>query len=761
MTKRQSLIHFINMCVVGLAAHGCVGKERPFGVGAEGADPGTGSVTSDAGAADPSSDEDGVVPTGVEPGTPIAPEPADCTPGTRRCAADGAVQFCDDDGAWQNEAPCPIEQSTCASGVCSLCSPGSRQCGVEGVPQECASDGAAWLTGAACAGDRPFCVPETGQCGECSPGDVRTCVGALGNCAAGQQLCSPQATWDACSIQPQAADTCSPGDDASCDGNPNGGCRCMGDVSCGPVAEVGICRFGVSSCVDGVPGACQGAVLPGVRDCTSPFDNDCDGVPDDNLDDICECQLGDQEACDPHPGQDGQGICRAGTRTCVASAGNLATRWGSCQGSVGPRARDCRSALDNDCNGLPDNALDATCECVPGSQRSCSPQSGSFGCAAGTQTCEAANGGAQSRWGACRNVPVANGTTCSDENALTFADSCQDGTCEGFDWGTVAVGNGGLCAIRSGGVVWCWDGVGFGGILNQPEAVSLPGPARSVSVGARQACAVLEDGVPFCWGSNDAGQLGTGNLEPAPVTAPARIQNLSTARMLVAGAEGTTALDGAGAPFVWGTPPGAIFLRSDFGFSSTTPVQTTTLSSALMLALGSRHACVLLPSGEVSCWGQNEFLQRGSGARSSTVAFSPLPTLNDAVLIDAGQTSTCVVRETGNVSCWGAFGCAAAQCGTEPTNVPSLVDARQVSVGGDTACALRATGTVVCWGRLDLPPVGGLEDVAQPAAVPNLNDAILLAATDEIDGHCALRRNGGIVCWDETIDIEPVTTLPD
>lgn len=686
---------------------------------------------------------------------------ADCEPDSRRCSDDGTPQFCDLNRTWQSDVSCPFEKPVCVDGSCAVCLPNTRQCSTEGIPEVCAPDGSAWAVSEPCLGENALCVPETGQCGQCSPGDVRACVGALGNCSAGEQGCQSDTTWGPCSILPQAADSCAPGDDASCDGSPNGGCTCTLDVSCGPVQEVGTCRFGVSDCVNGIPGLCQGAILPGPRDCTSPFDNDCDGLPDDALDENCQCEVGDDEVCGTHPDKDGQGVCRAGTRSCIASAGSLATRWGSCQGSVGPRSRDCRSALDNDCDGVRDDTLDSSCQCQPGMERDCGTEPGSFNCASGKQICETTNGGTQSRWGACRYAPVANGTRCSDDDSLTFGDSCQDGACSGLAWGSLAIGNGGLCAIRSAGVVWCWEGIGFSGIRNEPAQIGLPMPARSVTVGTRQACAVLENAVPMCWGSNDSGQLGTGNTNSAPSSSPNRVSELSSSRIVVAGAEGTTALDGAGAPFVWGTPPGAIYLRSDFGFSSLIPVRTTTLSSATMLALGARHACVLLPDGEVSCWGQNEFLQRGSGVRNASVAFSPVPSLNDAILIESGQTSTCVVRETGNVSCWGAFGCLSTPCGNEPANVPNLVDALQVSIGGDTACALKAGGGVVCWGRLDLPPLGGLEDVTAPTSVPDLNDAVLLAATDEIDGHCALRRSGGIVCWDETLDLDPVTTLPN
>ncbi|HTV23057.1 MAG TPA: hypothetical protein VMG12_30420, partial [Polyangiaceae bacterium] len=151
--------------------------------------------------------------------------------------------------------------------------------------------------------------------GECAAGEERACVNSLGDCARGTQRCGDGFTWGPCSIQPAAADTCTPGSDANCDGVPNN-----------------------------PPGGC-GACVPGAI-----------------------------EACQTHANLDGTGICRAGQRTCAAPANASSGTWGACLGAVGPVARNCSSELDNDCNGVADQ-LDASCTCAVGATRSCGPAS--------------------------------------------------------------------------------------------------------------------------------------------------------------------------------------------------------------------------------------------------------------------------------------------------------------------------------------------------------------------------------------------------
>lgn len=147
---------------------------------------------------------------------------------------------------------------------------------------------------------------------ECAAGATRSCsaAGALGNCGLGEQPCE-NGHWSTCTVQPKTVDSCAlEGDDADCDGVPNGGCDCEGD--------------------------CE------------PMQTTTD-----------ECAPGDVRACDEHPGLDGKGICRAGTQSCQATeSGN---RFGVCTGAVGPANADscASSGDDSNCNGKPNEGCAA------------------------------------------------------------------------------------------------------------------------------------------------------------------------------------------------------------------------------------------------------------------------------------------------------------------------------------------------------------------------------------------------------------------
>jgi hypothetical protein len=129
------------------------------------------------------------------------------------------------------------------------------------------------------------------------------------------------------------------------------------------------CEADGGSCSSTVePGDGSGCVPTGPRDCTSALDNDCDGRSDNAVDDVCRCTPGSVEPCEEHPGLDGRGQCRPGSRTCIVDEGSLTSSWAACEGSVGPAEQDSCAFVgdDGDCDGTNNGGCPAsTATCNP------------------------------------------------------------------------------------------------------------------------------------------------------------------------------------------------------------------------------------------------------------------------------------------------------------------------------------------------------------------------------------------------------------
>jgi len=182
------------------------------------------------------------------------------------------------------------------------------------------------------------------------------------------------------------------------------------------------CEADAAACTVPDAGPLPAVCVPtGSRDCTSEADNDCDGQPDNVFDDVCLCLPGTVEPCNEHPGLDGRGPCRAGTRTCVAAEGNTSSDWGACEGAQGPEGADsCVPQDDGDCDG----AANEGCDCVDGVAQPCGPPNDFGVCQRGTQTC--INGS----FGDCVGEVFGTARDCRS-NADNDCDGLADNTIEG------------------------------------------------------------------------------------------------------------------------------------------------------------------------------------------------------------------------------------------------------------------------------------------------------------------------------------------
>ena len=133
---------------------------------------------------------------------------------------------------------------------------------------------------------------------------------------------------------------------------------------------------------------------------------------------------GGSPACDPgvatpcYDGPDatmGVGLCKGGMHTCLPDG----TGYGPCEGEVLPKAEDCATPEDDDCDGASNNG----CACVPGSLASCyDGPAGTAGvglCKTGNHTCAADGQG----YGPCNGQVLPLLETCA-----TGGDDDCDGT---------------------------------------------------------------------------------------------------------------------------------------------------------------------------------------------------------------------------------------------------------------------------------------------------------------------------------------------
>lgn len=419
----------------------------------------------------------------------------------------------------------------------------------------------------------------------------------------------------------------------------------------------------------------------------------------------------------------------------------------------------------------------------------------------------------------CEEAEATCGFIADDSASDCVADcgTCEEGTlCGGSGVPNtcgaatdISAGEAHTCSTMNDGSVWCWgrshEGQLGGGDIKvrigddeTPDSqplVPVGGDVRQIAVGIDHTCALLESGGVKCWGEGSSGQLGYGNRqdigddeEPSSV---GEVELGEPAQQLVVGDRFSCALLESGDVRCWGF---AAFGRlghpvqdgdepENIG-DDETPDSFEPLDlggPATQLSAGLAHACALLESKEVVCWGLGATGRLGYG-NSDNIGDNEDPAQAGVVqlggpasFVAAGESHTCAILEevvgtsTVGVKCWGSassgeLGYGAAVTTSigenetpESVGTISLVAEGEdiipvsLSLGRSFSCAIFDSKDVRCWGndgRGELANGAFFAFRVLPSTTPL---ASIGGPVDKLAAGgrhaCAALESGELLCW--------------
>jgi alpha-tubulin suppressor-like RCC1 family protein len=384
----------------------------------------------------------------------------------------------------------------------------------------------------------------------------------------------------------------------------------------------------------------------------------------------------------------------------------------------------------------------------------------------------------------------------------------------------IAVGAYHACAILDNGSVKCW-GTNSGGALglelvntnhrgdaanemgDNLAAVNL-GTGRTavdITAGMSTTCARLDNNTTKCWGLNSQGQLGLGDDtlpdigdtagEMGDPLVPLMVGTGRTVSKVVGGRDNILVVRDDGALVIFGDNnygrlalAQAAHAGDDVGEmgSFLTKVNLGTSLTATKTAIGVSHTCAIVNTGQVKCWGRNNFGQLGLGdttTRGNSIAdmgdalsFVSLGSGRTAKEIALGHQHTCAILDNDQVKCWGNNTYGQLGYGTtahrgdgagEMGDALGYVDlgtgrtAKQIAAGTWFSCAILDNDTVKCWGRNDRGQLGQGNTTTRGDGGGEMGDSLAVTAlgtgrTAKAIGlgdttACVIMDNDLVKCW--------------
>lgn len=436
------------------------------------------------------------------------------------------------------------------------------------------------------------------------------------------------------------------------------------------------------------------------------------------------------------------------------------------------------NGLDDNCDGTIDEAGAETSCSLPNASPICAGGACAVGqCAPGYGDCDgsAADGceaplDTSSNCGVCGHVCV-GGQSCGGSACICPMGQVPSATgCVNVATRTVlSVGASGGCAVLADGGVACWGRNHYGEMgLDAPDNATHR-PARVVSLGGVEsvgirgtfACALTSLGSVKCWGSNGLGELGDETTNPRAVPGlvhgPAPGQNLSGIMAIAVGDDHACAIKSPGIVYCWGAnSTGQLGDGTATGRAIAAPILNPSGSLYVAVSAGPSHTCALTTTGNVDCWGANDYGQLNGGASASgnplfsgPGTWTPIriATLANVRAVTAGERHNCALLADGTETCWGEVerGSTFPQAG--------LAGLVAVAAGGGQSCALDVGGQARCWGSnmnfqlgsLASSPDGGTPTISTSAVPIPIPNVVAIAAGARTT--CVSTAFGQALCW--------------
>lgn len=272
---------------------------------------------------------------------------------------------------------------------------------------------------------------------------------------------------------------------------------------------------------------------------------------------------------------------------------------------------------------------------------------------------------------------------------------------------------GSALGIKSDGSLWSWGSndagqLGHGDVNDRSSPVQVGTSSwTAITIAAGTAAAIRTDGALFMWGNNGGGQLGQGNTTPR--SSPVQVGSSSWSAVSLGGQSGgayVVAIRTDGGLFTWGFG-GQGQLGDGTTGARSSPVQVGT-SSWSAISCGGRAVLAIRVGGSLFAWGDNAHGQLGDSTTAAKSSPVQIGSSSWSAICVGGKgdglarSTSFAIRTDGGLFAWGSN--IHGQMGnnsTTSTSSPVQIGTSSwvaVKTTGISTIAIKVGGTLWSWG---------------------------------------------------------------
>lgn len=273
---------------------------------------------------------------------------------------------------------------------------------------------------------------------------------------------------------------------------------------------------------------------------------------------------------------------------------------------------------------------------------------------------------------------------------------------------------------------------------------------ESLSIGETHTC-LISSGRVYCSGSNGSSESGQ-NKGIESIKKFSYVKDLDGATLVSSGGKTTCVLTSKKTVYCFGdSANGKLNVN---GESYLADASGTALSNITSMSVGKTHSCVSNYSGEVFCWGTNDFGQIGHPPNSENNFTQKIPSEERFKKVLVGNSFSCALSFNKKLFCWGLnqygkLGINSSANKHEPTEVAEIENVVDFALGEDHACAISRDESdykLFCWGSNNHKQLLSYEE-------PSARKPILLSINKHLEIEsskntiCAIESAGLGSCW--------------